>query len=343
MGTRRSEQKNFVNETPPQAGSNLRSYSMNPTDAMTQNVMTHEALQDAVSDANPGRELSGYAQNDDYYRRSRARFDADAKREVWSLARQLETKQDQEATIRVMTQSKSQKSGEATTKKGAGPLLNVIPPYTKFFLENVTESYAEKAQVVETFGDFIAFFFGRRPEMFSFSGRLLNVKNHDWKNDFVEMYDNFLRGTKAVENDSIVFIQYDDVMVQGFLMNCRLDYHSVANNECPFAFSTLITKRAPIYQLQRLLARAKRSRFSAAEQQLLDDIQKIKDEPIPFSIMQKALSAGGMKTADMVVHTEENNKIQSSDNKTINIDDIKDEERELWDNEGIPKGLVGLV
>jgi hypothetical protein len=179
--------------------------------------------------------------------------------------------------------------------------------------------------------------------MFSFSGRLLNARNHDWKNDFIEMYNNFLRGTRAVENNSTVFIQYDDVLGEGFLMNCRVDYHSVSNNECPFAFSMLMTNRAPIYQLQRLNERNRRSRFQAAEQQLISNIQKIQDQPIPFALMQKALSSGGLKTADMIVHSEEKNSIETSDKEEINIDDITDEQRELWNNEGIPKGLTGLV
>ena len=337
--TKRSAMKEFASEIAPQEGSNVVSYSISPTDALTQNVMTQHFLQDQLS-ISFDQEVEGFSGNDEFYRRTTYRYDSSERRSKFSLARELATKQDQEATIRVMSKVKTQKAGEATLKKGTSPLLNVIPPYTKFFLENVTESYAEKAQIVETFGDFIAFFFGRRPETFAFSGRLLNAKNHDWKNDFVEIYDNFLRGTKAVENNSTVFIQYDDVMAEGFLLNCRVDYRSMTNNECPFVFTMLVTSRAPIYQLQRLRERKKRSRFEAAEQQLLDNIQKIKDQPIPFAIMQKALSSSGMRTADALVHSEEDNKLQPSDKEEINIEAYTDENKELWANEGIPEGLV---
>jgi len=171
----------------------------------------------------------------------------------------------------------------------------------------------EKAQVIETFGEFIAFFFGRRPEIFQFGGRLLNTKNHDWKNDFQEMYDNFLRGTKAVENNATVFIQYDDVIAEGFVMGCHLEYHGVSNNECPFSFTMLVINRAPVNQLQRLRERRARTRFSAAEQQLLNDLTELRqNNPIPFTIMQKALSSGGLDTSDIALYTESENKLTPS-------------------------------
>lgn len=310
--------KAFAEKKAPADGATLVGYSYQPTDTFIQNMLVPRFLEDEISMIKQGRLLDGSSNmNDDFYRRSSVESYVDPssgaqiRRNRLSLAKQLATKKDQEATIRLVARSKTARADGSKQAKAAAPLKNVIPPYTKFFLENVTEDRMEKTQVVETFGEFIAFFFGRRPEVFHFSGRLLNTKNHDWKNDFQEMYDNFLRGTKAVENNATVFIQYDDVIAEGFLTGAHMEYHGITNNECPFSFSMLVTKRAPINQLQRLRERRKRSRFSAVEQQLLNELDSIRDtKTIPFVIMQQALSAGGLDTSDIVLITEEKKKIK---------------------------------
>jgi hypothetical protein len=319
--TVRSEMKGFVGKTSPTPGSKLVGYSYQATDGFIQNILTQRLLQDEITLIKQGRLIDGSSNtNDDFYRRTGLQAQRDPttgateRRQKLSLARQLSTKTDQEAVIRLVARAKKKvKADSSKQNKSVAPLVNIVPPYTKFFLESVTEDRMEKAQVVETFGEFIAFFFGRRPEIYQFGGRLLNTKNHDWKNDFQEMYDNFLRGTKAVENNATVFIQYDDVIAEGFIMGCHLEYHGVTNNECPFNFTMLIINRAPINQLQRLRERRARSRFSAAEQQLLNDLTGLrKSNPVPFTIMQKALSSGGLDTSDIVLYTQSKNKLKPS-------------------------------
>lgn len=325
--TKRSEMLGFVKSLLPGAGSELVGYNYNPTDGFLQTVLSQKFLEDEISQARSGRTLDGSSNmNDDFYRRTNVSSvnvttsdGQELRRRELSLARQLASKKDQESVIRLVASSQKFKADPSKLDKKISPLINVVPPYTKFFLETVAEDRMEKAQVIETFGEFIAFFFGRRPEVYNFSGRLLNSKNHDWKNDFQEMYDFFLRGTKAVENNATVLIQYDDVIAEGFLMNCHMEYHGVTNNECPFSFAMLVTRRAPVNQLQRLRERRARSRFSAAEQQLLDDINRIDSQPIPFSIIKKALSSGGLSSSDIIVYTTTNNKVISSNKDNENV------------------------
>ena len=307
--------KGFVEGAIASLKSSLVGYTYQASDNFLQTILAQKLLQDEISLIKQGRMIDGSSNtNDDFYRRTSVETirdpsgEAGDRRSRLSLARQLATKADQEAVIRLVARVK--KIG-AKNDRARAPLTNIVPPYTKFFLENVIEDRVEKAQVIETFGEFIAFFFGRRPEVYRFSGRLLNTKNHDWKNDFQEMYDNFLRGTKAVENDATVFIQYDDVIAEGFLMGTHLEYHGIANNECPFNFSMLVTNRAPINQLQRLRDRRARTRFSAAEQQLLNSITILRrTSPVAFQVMQNALSAGGLTPADIVLFSQQKNSIQ---------------------------------
>lgn len=315
--TRRSEQKGFITKSTPALGTKLYAYSYNPTDGFMQNVMVSKILDDSFKSFEGTNDLV----TDEYFRRTRitrktaVENGVQVRRNELSLARQIATKQDQESVIRLMAKDKNYKADQSKGTKKSSPLKNVIPPYTKFFLESVSESRVEKAQVIETFGAFIAFFFGRRPEVYQFGGRLLNTKNHDWKNDFQETYDNFLRGTKAVENGATVFIQYDDVVAEGFLMNCNVEYSGVANNECPFSFSMLVTNRAPVNQIARLRERKARGAFSAAEQQLLDSLESLRtaDNKTPFVLMQQILSSSGANAADTAVVNDQNNKLTVSD------------------------------
>lgn len=315
--TRRSEQKGFVSKTAPATGTKLYAYTYNPTDGFMQNVMVSKILDDDFKAFQGTNDVV----TDEYYRRTRVtrrttvEDGVQTRRNELSLARQIATKQDQEAVIRLMARDRNYKADLSKGTKKASPLKNVIPPYTKFFLESVSESRVEKAQIIETFGAFIAFFFGRRPEVYQFGGRLLNAKNHDWKNDFQEVYDNFLRGTKAVESGATVFIQYDDVVAEGFLMNCNVEFSGVANNECPFSFSMLVINRAPVNQIARLRERKARGIFSAAEQQLLDSLETLRsaDNKTAFVLMQQILSSSGANTSDTAVVNDQDNKLTVSD------------------------------
>jgi hypothetical protein len=317
--TTRKEMKSFANKHGAEEGSEIVGYSYKPSDGFLQSVLMQKSIQDEGTIIGD-RILDGTNDgNDESYRRTtvatKTVVAADGhsyRRSELSLARQIAEKTDQEAVIRVISRNKGYRADSSKQSNSSTALVNVIPPYTKFFLESVAEDRMEKQQVIETFGDFIVFFFGRRPEVYQFSGRLLNVKNHDWKNDFQEVYDHYLRGTKAVENNSTVFMQYDDVLVEGFIINCHLEYHGVSNNECPFSFSMLVTDRAPVNQIQRLRDRRARTRFTAAEQQLIDDLNKMRSTPKPFALMQKALGATGLETSDVVLYKEQNNKIESS-------------------------------
>lgn len=348
--TTRSEMKSFAGKHEAEAGSEIVGYSYKPSDGFMQSVLMQKSLEDDGTIAG-SKILDGTNDgNDESYRRTTVRAKtvvaADGhsyRRSELSLARQISTKADQEAVIRVITRNKSYRSDSSKQSSTATPLVNVIPPYTKFFLESVAEDRMEKQQVVETFGDFIVFFFGRRPEVYQFSGRLLNVKNHDWKNDFQEVYDYYLRGTKAVENNSTVFMQYDDVLVEGFIINCHLEYHGVSNNECPFSFSMLVTDRAPVNQIQRLRDRRARTRFTAAEQQLIDDLNKMRSTPKPFALMQRALGATGMETSDVVLYKEQDNKIEPSNPMTVEkMDALVDKEQPLSQAEIDRLGELGI-
>jgi len=224
--------------------------------------------------------------NDDSYRRSRhlllnpniAPSLEDGMREI-SLARQLQDKGERPATIRLVRRrtpeeiSQSRKSGEDKVL----PWENLIPPNTKFFLEAVQENREEKVQVIDTFGEWIAFFFGRKPEVYSYSGTLLNAKNHDWKNEFQENYEHFLRGTKAVQYRATMLLQYDDVLVEGYMINSSIQMSGMADKAVPFTFNLLVINRSPMNPRGMIARRLDRSGESKYDKMLLDNMNDALD------------------------------------------------------------------
>lgn len=121
--------------------------------------------------------------------------------------------------------------------------LSLIPKYTKFFLDSVQESEQEKVQIVETFSDYYSFFYGKKPPVYNFSGFLLNFINYNWLNEFMYLYENFWRGTKAVERKARIFLTYNYQQVQGYILNVNTNLNATTDKGAPFSISMLVTKR----------------------------------------------------------------------------------------------------
>lgn len=228
-------------------------------------------------------EIDGF-ENDDSYRRSRflarrsvaGAFNNDNLREN-SLARQLDSKEDRSATIRLIRRRASGELERKDASEPQAPWVNIIPPNTKFFLETAQESREEKVQVIDTFGEWMAFFFGKRPEVYTYAGTLLNAKNHNWKSEFLENYDYFLRGTQAVKNRATVFLQYDDVVVEGYIMNCSIGQSSDMDNGVSFQFNLLVINRSPVDPRRLLELRINRSGGTEDEIALFNSMQDALD------------------------------------------------------------------
>ncbi len=111
-----------------------------------------------------------------------------------------------------------------------------------FILQSVQFSRQERVQVQETFGDFYTFFFGESPSVASLSGILFNTEDFNWKNEFLRNYDQYLRGTKCVETRSRVYLGFDDVVLEGYMLNVSIPQQSDAPYLVAFTCSFLITQ-----------------------------------------------------------------------------------------------------
>ena len=117
------------------------------------------------------------------------------------------------------------------------------PSNHNFCLQTVQESRQERAQIVETFGDPFVFFYGEKPTVLTCGGLLINTRDFNWKNEWLDNYDRYLRGTKCVENRARVYLGFDDVLVEGYMLNTSV---ALAAQEmpylCPFNFSFLVSR-----------------------------------------------------------------------------------------------------
>lgn len=118
---------------------------------------------------------------------------------------------------------------------------NIISAYSRFFLQSVTEGEQEKYQIVETFTSFYAFFYGKRPAVYRYAGLLLNDENFKWNNDFKFVYENYFRGTRAVELQGQVIMQYDGRLVTGFPLSFTMQQEAMNPKGIPFAMDVLVT------------------------------------------------------------------------------------------------------
>jgi hypothetical protein len=178
--------------------------------------------------------------------------------QIWDPIPKLvaERKEDTLASIKLVDVSKIK-----NTDPNADNQQILIPEYTKFFLDGVREAEQEKVQIVETFSNYYSFFYGKKPPVYTFSGFLLNFINYNWLNEFMYLYENFWRGTKAVERNARIFLTYNYQQVQGYIINVNTNLNATTDKGAPFSISVLVTRRlifspSPDYTSDSLIPRS---------------------------------------------------------------------------------------
>lgn len=112
---------------------------------------------------------------------------------------------------------------------------------SNFLIQSVTEQRAEKQQVILTFGEPYIFFFGEQPRSINVSGILLNTEDFNWRAEWWENYDQFLRGTQCVRNKARVYLSWDDIVVEGYVISASAIEDSSNRNLVQFNFQMFLT------------------------------------------------------------------------------------------------------
>lgn len=156
--------------------------------------------------------------------------------------RGIEIKEDTYAMIKVI-------QADGTTV----PLVDSTSPdgltssgYANFMLQSVTEARVEKHQIVETFGDAYIFFFGESPRFIDAQAVLLNTHDFNWRAEWWQNYNDLLRGTRLVETGARVYLFYDDIIIEGYLVHANVLETSQQPYQVTLQFRLFVTNYSNI-------------------------------------------------------------------------------------------------
>lgn len=102
----------------------------------------------------------------------------------------------------------------------------------KFFLQGISEAGQEKLQVIETFGKQQLLFFDQRMKAFNFRGLFVDAEDQEggisnyWADAFRMFYENYLRGTKLVDNEMVAVLTVNNQMYTGYPTSLQLGIES---------------------------------------------------------------------------------------------------------------------
>jgi hypothetical protein len=116
--------------------------------------------------------------------------------------------------------------------------------YSNFIVQQVQEQRVEKQQIVETFGEDYIYFFGERPRFLNVTGVLINTKDFNWKSEFWENYERYLRGTRLVEQNARLYFYFDDIVVEGYIVSAATTQESMNPYHLPFQFQMFVCNYA---------------------------------------------------------------------------------------------------
>ena len=144
--------------------------------------------------------------------------------------RGIQPKEETYATLAVVTRggsfysTRNSSSWDNTANMGGGPEYEESGTgfcdfNSNFMLQSVSEERSEKLQTMSTFGPAYFFFFGEQPRFITCSGILMNTRDFQWQLEWWKNYEDTLRGTRLVERMARVYMTYDDVVVEGYLVN----------------------------------------------------------------------------------------------------------------------------
>jgi|PlaIllAssembly_1097288.scaffolds.fasta_scaffold00050_12 hypothetical protein len=157
--------------------------------------------------------------------------------------RGIESKGDSYAMMRVATRD----GRFLPILDAAGDILTIrdgeayTTTYSNFFLQTVTDPRQEKQQIVETFGDAYIFFYGESPRIMNLEGLLLNTTDFNWRAEWWENYERLFRGTRLVENGARLYLIFDDIIVEGYMMNCQSQENAMRREVLQISFQMFVT------------------------------------------------------------------------------------------------------
>jgi hypothetical protein len=149
------------------------------------------------------------------------------------------------ASIRVLPVSDNPKDDPVFNTNGTyrtNKNTKVTNEYIGFILVQVQEQHNEKYETVPLAGDsFASFFYGSQPSTYTFTGVALNTTQDNWRDSFEILYADYIRGSAAVRNKTIVQLKYDQRIVTGFISSFSQAVEANSQSTSQFQLSVVVT------------------------------------------------------------------------------------------------------
>lgn len=132
-------------------------------------------------------------------------------------------------------------AGRFASEEGGEIVDGFTTHNSNFLIQSVQEQRVEKSQIILTFGAPYIFFFGEQPRVLNVSGVLLNTVDFNWRAEWWENYDKYLRGTACVRSKTRVYLSWDDVVTEGYILSAACDEKATEQNYVSFQFQMFLT------------------------------------------------------------------------------------------------------
>lgn len=119
--------------------------------------------------------------------------------------------------------------------------------YLDFFIQQASMPLQEKVDVKETLSDnYVAYFFGQSPPMWTFSGWLFNSVQDDQATNFLRLYLEILRGTQLARRQKVVSLKIDSYIITGAIVAANFQLNAQSETVVPLTFQLLVKRVATV-------------------------------------------------------------------------------------------------
>jgi hypothetical protein len=176
--------------------------------------------------------------------------------------RGLQIKEDRYAVLRVKDATGADLPiFDSSSPDADGDNIGRSNTYANFILQQLQDQRTEKQQIIQTFGEDYIFFFGEQPRFINASGILLNTRDFNWKNEFLENYERYLRGTRLVELNARLYLYFDDIVIEGYLINSSITHSADMPYHVQFQFQMFVCQYATLSQVGSVIFHTEEETF----------------------------------------------------------------------------------
>lgn len=190
-----------------------------------------------------------------------------------------------------------------------------------FLIERMTKVDEERYNIAQSVSDeYKIYFAGRRPTVMSVSGKLYNTYNQQWWYDFDYFYENFLRGSRAVENRIRAFLTIADAVYEIIILKFAVNGDSNFDNLLTFNLDYVLLQTLHTGEYKDPVTRgagdlsAAQAPLSLSQTELSPDMSKFVDNYTNAIIP----AATGMPMLPGVITTDNN-----TNEKAVSREDLK--------------------